>query len=174
VNAIDVARSPIAENAARSPRKADDSILSPHPRGPVGRLLPPSHNLQYIDPNNLVEPHPPYTGSALAGAASELIHSSVRSSVEEQPADVGAAPADGFLASQQIGQNHPANSKMHARLGFASGCFCLSIHFHLCLPFEQGATPAVKSLKSEQELRTALEATRAELAEARRSLRFCM
>jgi hypothetical protein len=38
----------------------------------------------------------------------------------------------------------------------------------------QGATPAAKSLTSKQDLRTALEATQAELAEARQSLRICM
>ena len=125
VNAIDVTRSPAAEIAASrrspSPRMADDAILSPHPRGPVSRLLPPSHNLQLTDSRKLFEPHSRTSATALAGAASELIHSSVGSSVEEQTLDVGIAPSDGFVASQRIDQGHRAKSKMHARLGFASG-----------------------------------------------------
>jgi hypothetical protein len=100
---------------------ADDAILSPHPRGPVNRLLPPSHNLQLIDSRKLFEPHLRASATALAGASSELIHSSVGSSVEEQTSDVGIVPSDGFVASQHIDQGHRAKSKMHARLGFASG-----------------------------------------------------
>ena len=132
VNSTDAPRNPAVEAAATGQLMAVDATLSPLPRGPVNRLLPPVPFFQDADAVNFDdELHSGSPESTPADSRPKLVQSPLASSfsyVDEQIAlPTSPRSEDKPVALKQLGQDRKAKTNLEARLGFASGQFELSL-----------------------------------------------
>ena len=125
VNATDAPRNHAGGNV---PHTAVDSHASPHPRGPVNRLLPPGHLHPADGSHNSVELHSPPPQLNLSDSRPILNHSPLGSSVEEQITDATSRSPDAYFTPKQLDPERRFQRNVQARLGFASGLFRAKAH----------------------------------------------
>jgi hypothetical protein len=124
VNSTDAPRNPAVEATATVQLMAVDATLSPLPRGPVNRLLPPVPFFQDADAVNFDdELHSGSPESTPADSRPKLVQSPF-SYVDEQTAlATSPRPEDKSVALKHLVQDRKVKTNLEARLGFASGQF---------------------------------------------------